>query len=169
MRAFVALTGALAAGLNRLTMLVCAGLLVVSLVAQLATVVLRYGFDAGSLWLQDLALWSISGLLMLAIAFAVGLDAHVRVDLARAAMTPAGRRRLDRIGALVLLVPLFGLIAWLTLPEAVGAWRVGESSPQIGGMPGYWLVRLVPVVAALLALVQGLARLCGAPDNGGRP
>jgi TRAP-type mannitol/chloroaromatic compound transport system permease small subunit len=145
--------------LHRLTLVLCVGLLAVSLASQLVTVVLRYGFSRGYLWLQDLSLWSFSAMLMLAIPVALALDAHVRVDVLREAMTRKGRDWLDRFAIVFLLAPLFGLIGWLTLPEAVGAWQSGESSPQIGGLAGYWIVRWVPVIAAVLTLIQGAARL----------
>lgn len=56
----------LAGTLHRLTVGACVLLLAVSLGAQLASVVLRYGFDTGSLWLQDLALWSFAALALFA-------------------------------------------------------------------------------------------------------
>ena len=168
MQRFHAPLQTLAAWLHRLTVLGCAGLLAVSLAAQLVTVILRYGFDTGFLWLQDLALWSFSALLMLAIPAALALDAHVRVDLFRERMSAAGRERLDRLSIPVLLFTLFGVLGWLTLPEAVEAWRIGEASPQIGGLPAFWIIRFVPVIAAVLALIQGAARLFGSNRNGDR-
>lgn len=83
-------------------------------------------------------------------------------------MSPEARRRVDRLATLFLLVPLFAVLAWLTVPEAVGSFRVGETSPQIGGLPGYWAVRFVPILAAVLALVQGIARVAGPQTDGAR-
>lgn len=158
----------LADRLHRLTLSACSLLLAVALGAELAGVVLRYGFGGGALWLQDLALWCFSALALLAIPVAIGLDAHVRVDLFRERMRPSLRARFDRLAILLLLFPLFGLLAWLTWPQAVAAWRIGETSQQIGGLAGYWLVRFVPAVAGALSLLQGAAHAMRTGDNGGR-
>lgn len=168
MRRFRSRLNALAGALHRLTVLACVALLAVALAGQGVTVVLRYGFDTGYLWLQDLSLWSFAALAMLAIPVAVALDAHVRVDLLRERMRPERRRRLDLWATILLMFPLFGALAWLAWPQAVAAWRIGEASPQIGGLAGFWLVRFVPVAAALLALVQAAARL-GRDGGEGEP
>lgn len=152
--------------LHRLTVGACFVLLASSLGAQLATVVLRYGFDTGFLWLQDLALWCFSALAILAIPAGIAWDAHVRVDLIREHMAHGARWRIDVLAIILLLGPLFAVLVWLTLPEAVHSLRIGESSPQIGGLPGYWAIRFVPVLAAILALVQGAARIAARDADG---
>ncbi len=143
--------------IHRWTMAAAMSLLAVSLAAQFAVVVLRYGFDVGYLWLNDLGLWSFAAAAALGVPVAVALDANVRVDLFDASRAPARAAMLDRLAAMLLLV-FFLALFWLALPEAIASFRQGESSPQIGGLGFYWLVRgLLPLIAAL-SLLQGLAR-----------
>ncbi|MFZ9059661.1 MAG: TRAP transporter small permease subunit [Steroidobacteraceae bacterium] len=123
----------------------------------LAVVVLRYGFDQGFVWMQELLVWFHAAVFMLGAAYALRHDAHVRVDVFRQRMTVRQRAWVDLLGTLLLLWPTCAVIAWFSIPYVAGSWDIGERSREAGGLPALWLLKgMIPALAILLA-VQGLA------------
>ncbi|MFZ9125444.1 MAG: TRAP transporter small permease subunit [Steroidobacteraceae bacterium] len=123
----------------------------------LAVVVLRYGFDQGFVWMQELLVWFHAAVFMLGAAYALRHDAHVRVDVFRQRMTVRQRAWVDLLGTLLLLWPTCAVIAWFSIPYVAGSWDIGERSREAGGLPALWLLKgMIPALAVLLA-VQGLA------------
>lgn len=141
------------------TLTACLALLSILAVSQLSAVFLRYFMGQGFIWLGDVSAWSFAGLAMLSMPVALARDANIRVDVMVEGSGPTARRRVDLAAIVLLLFPMFLLLAVGALPQALTSWRILEASPQIGGLPGYFLVRTLPVIAAGLMLLQGLARI----------
>jgi TRAP-type mannitol/chloroaromatic compound transport system permease small subunit len=141
------------------TLAACLALLAVLAASQLFAVFLRYFMGQGFIWLGDVAAWSFAALAMLSMPVALARDANIRVDVLVEASGEKARGRIDLAAICLLLFPMFLLLAVGAFPQAVMSWRILEGSPQIGGLPGYFLVRTVPVIAAGLMLLQGLARI----------
>lgn len=122
---------------------IAAYLVVVLLVAQVVIVALRYVFAIGWPWALDLLvyLFLISGLLP-AIAVIIR-NAVVRVDVFYSAWSKPRQRIADRISLLVLFFPSMGYAAWAMSGTLVRSWYVLESSPTIGGLPGYFILKTV--------------------------
>jgi TRAP-type mannitol/chloroaromatic compound transport system permease small subunit len=98
-----------------------------------------------------------STVFLCAAGWALGRDAHVRVDIFYRKMTPAGRNWVDLLGGALLLLPACAVIAAHSWPFVADSWRVLETSQDPGGIPAVFLLKtLVPVYCALVAL-QGLA------------
>lgn len=143
----------LAEGVGR----VVAWLTVLMAFIGLAVVILRYGFNLGYVWMQELVMWFHAAAFMLGSAYALRHDAHVRVDVFRQRLTERHRQWVDLLGTLLLLWPTCAVIAWYSVPYAANSWDIGERSREAGGMPWLWVLKgLIPALALLLA-VQGLA------------
>lgn len=126
---------------------------------QSAVVLLRYGFNGGSVALQDSVVYLHGAVFMLGLAYALYTDAHVRVDVFYRRMSPRRRAWVDAVGTLVFLLPLCAFIAIGGWHFAAASWAVREGSSSAGGLPGVFLLKsLIPLAAATLAL-QGLAEL----------
>ncbi len=69
-------------------------------------VVLRYGFNLGWIWFQESVTDLHAIVFMLAAAWALQTDDHVRVDIYYRDMTPRHKAFVDLIGTLILLVPV---------------------------------------------------------------
>jgi TRAP-type mannitol/chloroaromatic compound transport system permease small subunit len=128
--------------------------LIAMLVAVSLNVGMRYVFSVGSLPLQDAAIFAFGAFSMLSVPCAFQADRHVRVDIIE--MGKAIRCRLDLAAILFLLMPLVLVALWHALPSLVYSWAVAERSPQIGGLPFFYLLRTVMPVALLLSLIQAL-------------
>ena len=76
--------------------------------AEFAVVVMRYAFGVGSIRLQELVLYAHATLFMLAAAWTLQVDGHVRVDIFYAQARPRTRALIDLIGAFAFLLPFRG-------------------------------------------------------------
>jgi TRAP-type mannitol/chloroaromatic compound transport system permease small subunit len=133
-------------------------------VVQFGVVVLRYAFGTGSIWLSESILYGHAALFMLAAAWTLREQGHVRVDVFYAQAAPRRKAMIDLGGALVLLVPFMLVLALLALPYVAQSWAVLERSRETSGLPAVFLLKtLIPVFAILFAL-QGIAQAIRAAD-----
>jgi TRAP-type mannitol/chloroaromatic compound transport system permease small subunit len=120
-------------------------------------VVLRYVFDQGSIALQESVTYMHASLFMLAIAYTLGRDGHVRVDIFYQRLSRRGRAWVDLLGTLLLLIPVCLLILWLGWDYVAESWHVREGSREAGGLPGVYLLKTLILLMPALLLLQGLA------------
>lgn len=138
-----------------------AWLLPAMVAVTLLIVVLRYAFGQGSIALQESVMYMHGLVFMLGIPYALKEDAHVRVDLLYARLSERGRARVDLVGHLFALLPVAAVTFLYSQDYVAAAWRIHEGSPEVGGLPGIFLLKtLIPVTAGLLALqgAAGIAR-----------
>jgi len=127
-------------------------------VAEFAVVVFRYALGFGSIRLQESVLYAHASLFMLAAAWTLQIDGHVRVDIFYARGTARARAAVDLLGALVFLLPFAAVLFAFTLPYVERSWHIFESSPQPSGLPFVYLLKTVILVFAALIGLQGVAR-----------
>ncbi len=152
---------ALADRIDRLTTLIgraAAWLCLFIVLAQFAVVLMRYGFGTGSAKLTESILYAHAALFMLAAAWTLRENGHVRVDIFYADAQPRRKALVDLLGALFLLIPFALSLLILSLPYVARSWAILERSRETSGLPlVYFLKTLIPVFALLLAL-QGVAQ-----------
>ena len=144
--------GRAASWLTVLVVLVAAGNALARYLGRFAGVRL-----SSNLWLE-LQWYLFSIVFLLAIAWAVERDAHVRVDALSARLPPRARVWIDLCGHLLLLFPFTFLLLWATFPSVRASWAVREGSPDPGGLLRYPLKTMVPVGLALV-LLQGISQV----------
>lgn len=121
-------------------------------------VVLRKVFGLGWIWMQESVTWMHAVVFMLAAAYTLKADAHVRVDIFYSRLSARGKAIVNLGGSLFLLLPLCAFIAWSSWDYVAESWRVKESSWQSGGLPALYLLKsIIPITAILLAL-QGITQ-----------
>ncbi len=118
-------------------------------------VLLRYLFDTGWIWLQESVTWMHAITFMIAAAYTLKADEHVRVDIFYRRMTPRQRHLVDLLGSLLLLLPVCGFLLYYSLDYVAASWQVFETSREAGGLPGLFLLKTVIPVTALLLALQG--------------
>lgn len=126
--------------------------------AQFALVVMRYGFDLGSIWLTESVLYGHAVLFMLAAAWTLKEGGHVRVDIFYADARSRSKAVIDLAGALVLLIPFALAILLLSLPYVVRSWATLEGSRETSGLPFVFLLKTLIPLFALLICLQGVSQ-----------
>lgn len=125
-------------------------------------VVLRYGFEIGSIAAQEAALFMHALLFLLCAAYTLKHDGHVRVDIFYRSLSPQRQAWVDLLGTLFLLMPVCTFIAWSSWDYVASAWELQEGSRETGGLPGVYLLKSAIPLMAVLMLLQGLAQLARA-------
>src|SRR5579864_2500582 len=85
-----------------------------AVLAEFAVVLMRYALGVGSIKLQESVLYAHAGLFMLAAAWTLQVDGHVRVDIFYAQARPRTRALVDLFGALFFLLPFAGALTVLS-------------------------------------------------------
>jgi TRAP-type mannitol/chloroaromatic compound transport system permease small subunit len=149
----------LASGLDLVNVWIGRSIAWLALVMVLVTflvVVLRYGFDVGSIALQESVTYMHGTLFMLGAAYTLQQNGHVRVDIFYQRLSPRGRAWIDLIGTLALLLPVAVFMLVSSWDYVVTAWGLKEGSREAGGLPYVYLLKTLMVIAPLLLLLQGL-------------
>lgn len=122
-------------------------------------VVLRYGFGIGSIAMQESIMYMHGLVFMLGIPYALKHDAHVRVDVIYGRLTQRQRDFVDLAGHLLFLLPVAGFIVWVSWNYTARAWRIGEGSPEVGGIDAVFLLKTLIPLLGIMLILQGLAEM----------
>ena len=144
--------------LNRRVGEFVAWLLVAMVIVTFAVVVLRYAFDVGWVWVQESVTWMHACVFMLAAAYTLACDDHVRVDVFYRDMSPRRRAIVDLAGTVLFLLPVTAFLLVTGFEYAAVSWRIGETSREAGGLPFPWpsLMKTAIPAASLMLMLQGV-------------
>jgi TRAP-type mannitol/chloroaromatic compound transport system permease small subunit len=140
---------------------ICAWLTLAMVIITCAIVVMRYAFDTGWIWLQESVNWMHAAVFMLAAAYTLAKDEHVRVDIFYKDFGRRGQAFVDAAGTLLFLIPLSVFLIWVSWDYVAIAWKIREASVEAGGLPYPWVPLLksfIPAMSVLL-LLQGISLL----------
>ncbi len=140
------------------------------LLLQVLVVALRYAFSLGWPWATDLLTYLNFIIVSVPMIAVVALNRGVRVDVLRDRMSAGLQRLLERVALLCLFLPAMAWAAWTSWPLTRNSWSLLEASPNMGGLPGYFLLKtLVTLIftgLAITAVCIGLRPgLYGKPDT----
>jgi len=113
-----------------------------SLGGSIYTVLQTYAFDL---------------IFLLAAAWVLQVDGHVRVDILYSRLTKRGKAWVDLFGTVFFLWPFCFMGFVLSLPYVRSSWDHMERNLNANGIPIYPMKTLIPVVFGLLAL-QGVSQ-----------
>ncbi len=122
-------------------------------------VVLRYGFNIGSIAAQEAVIYMHGCLFMLGASYALQQDSHVRVDIFYRNFNPRTRAWVNSLGAIVFLLPLCIFILVGSWNYVLESWVILERSPEPGGLPAVFMLKSLLPLMALNLLLQALAEL----------
>lgn len=119
-------------------------------------VLMRYAFSTGSVAMQELEWHLMSPLTLLCIAYTIKHEGHVRVDILFARLPPRVQQAIDLFSAVAVVV-LSVIVILLSWRYAAQSYRMGEGSPDPGGLPYRFILKaMIPAGFALL-LLQSLS------------
>ncbi|MFQ5709646.1 MAG: TRAP transporter small permease subunit [bacterium] len=117
----------------------------------------RYLLRQSSVAVQELEWHIFAVLFLLGAAFTLKHDRHVRVDVLYTRLSPRGKAWVNFFGSLVFLIPFAILVLWTSKTFVVNSFRIGETSPDPGGLAARYLLKACIPFAFLLVLLQGLS------------
>ena len=134
-----------------------------------ANVLLRYLFNTGSVWSQELEWHLLAPLILFGMSYALLHGEHVRVDVLYAQFSERRKALVDIVSAL-LAIAVSLIVIWLSVKYVHQSWAIDERSADPGGLPMRWALKaLIPIGFAVLALqsvavlLRAVARYRSAP------
>ncbi|NQU70057.1 MAG: TRAP transporter small permease subunit [Rhodospirillales bacterium] len=134
-------------------------LLVFMILDVFTVVVLRYLFDVGWVWMQELYVWSHATVFMLGAAYTLLHDGHVRIDLIYRTASKRYQASVNLLGCIFLAAPLMYVILDRSWRMISRSWDVYEKSAEAGGLHGVFLLKTVIAVFCILFGLQVLSLL----------
>ncbi|MDP3229992.1 MAG: TRAP transporter small permease [Acidovorax sp.] len=128
-----------------LTVLVMAALALITF----ANVLVRYFTNSSFAWTEEISVFLMIVLALVAGSAAVARDRHIRIEYFADGGSALRKKRLAQLGAIAVAL-LFALIAVLSVRVVWDDYRFGETSPGIG-VPQWWYSIWLPVFSALIA------------------
>ena len=123
-----------------------------------ANAFVRYGFDYSSNAYLEIQWYLFAVCVMFGAAQVLRVNEHVRVDLLYTRYPARVKVLVDLMGLTLFLLPMAGLIIWLSWPMAVDQFVSGERSSNAGGLVRWPVTITIPLGLTLL-LLQGLAEI----------
>jgi len=120
-------------------------------------VVMRYGFNAGSIALQESVLYLHAFVFMLGAAYTFKSDEHVRVDVFYRGFSEKKKAWVNLVGGIFFLLPVTLYTSYLSFDYVAASWRVMETSQEPGGLPFIYLLKTLIPLMMITLIIQGLA------------
>jgi TRAP-type mannitol/chloroaromatic compound transport system permease small subunit len=122
-------------------------------------VFMRYAIGAPSGWAYDMGYILYGALFIMAGAYALATQSHVRADVLYRLLPVRVQGGIDLVLYLVFFLPAVAALMYAGYHFAEMSWRIGERSPYSPvGPPLYHFKALIPISGFFLAL-QGIAEL----------
>ena len=119
----------------------------------------RYILNMPTAWIFDASNMFYGTLFMLAGAYALAQNAHVRGDFLYSSMRPRTQAALDLVLYVLFFLPGIAALVYAGYDYAALSWRIGEHSTVTAeGPPIYYFKSVIPLAGALVML-QGVAEI----------
>jgi len=120
-------------------------------------VVVRYIFGESSVGLQEFE-WHLFALIfLLAAAYTLKIDDHVRVDVFYTKFSSKKQALVNLLGSLLFLIPFCLLVIYSSQEFVSLSFRMGETSPDAGGLPARYILKAFMPISFFLLLLQGIS------------
>jgi TRAP-type mannitol/chloroaromatic compound transport system permease small subunit len=126
-------------------------------IVSFVSVILRYVFATGWVWVADLIQWPHGAAFMLAAGYTLLHKGHVRVDIFYANATRRRQAWTDLAGTFLFLLPWTLYVAWIVFPAIGFSWKFMEASTNPGGLPARYLFKSSVGLFTILLSAQGIA------------
>jgi TRAP-type mannitol/chloroaromatic compound transport system permease small subunit len=113
-------------------------------------------FNKSSILLSESITWMHSANFLLAMAYTLNRNNHVRVDIFYAKMSIKAKAWVDLLGTLILLIPVSLFILWSSWSYVLLSWRIGETSAEAGGIPATYILKGFLMVMPVLLLLEAI-------------
>lgn len=117
----------------------------------------RYFLRKSSVAVQELEWHIFAVLFLIAAAYTLKVDGHVRVDVLYTQMSPRMQAWINLVGCLVFLIPFSILVIYTSQKFISMSWSIMETSPDPGGLPYRYLLKSMIPAGFFLVLLQGIS------------
>lgn len=133
-------------------------LILVAVLVSAGNAVIRKAFDISSNSWLELQWYLFGAVFMLAAAYTLQKNEHIRIDIVSGRFSKRTRDWIDVAGHVLMLLPLCVLMTFLCWTFFDKAWSSGEISGSAGGL-ALWPARLAMFLGFVLLLAQAISEL----------
>jgi len=119
----------------------------------------RYILNAPTAWIFDLDNMLYGTLFMLAGAYTLAQNAHVRGDFLYSSMRPRTQAALDIVLYVVFFFPGIAALIYAGSDYAADSWRIAEHSNVTAEGPAVYPFKTMIPIAGVLVMLQGVAEM----------
>ncbi|HZS67475.1 MAG TPA: TRAP transporter small permease subunit [Burkholderiales bacterium] len=120
-------------------------------------VVMRYAFNAPTIWVFDATYMLYGTIFMLGAAYALHKGAHIRTDFFYEKWTAKTKGMVDSISYLLFFFPSLIMLLVASGNEAWYAYTIHETSEQTPWRPILWPYKSVVPLTCIFLMVQGIS------------
>ena len=133
-------------------------LILAAVLVSTGNAIIRKAFDVSSNAWLELQWYFFSAVFLLAAAYALQRNDHIRIDIVSGMLPKAARNWIDLLGHLFMLMPFAILMIYASAPFLYVSYMQQENSPNAGGLIVWPAKALVLAGFSLLAL-QGVSEI----------
>ena len=119
----------------------------------------RYALDHPHAWTFDIMIQLYGTLFMMAGAYTLAQNGHVRGDVVYGFFTPRVQAALDLTLYIVFFIPGVMALVWAGYTYAAESWAIKEASNITAEGPPYYPFKTIIPVAGAFVLVQGIVEI----------
>ena len=119
----------------------------------------RYALDSPHAWVFDVMIMLYGTLFMMAGAYTLAKNGHVRGDVIYGFFTPRTQAAIDLTLYIVFFLPGVVALIWAGYTYAAESWAIREGSNVTAGGPPYYPFKTVIPVAGAIVLAQGIVEI----------
>lgn len=121
-------------------------------------VMVRHLFDRPTIWSFELGYMLTGALFLLAGGYALREDAHIRIDVIFARLSPRAQASIDLLFFVLLLIPLLTLLSRSLWIYTADAFESGRTTGKSSWNPPAWPFRFVMFLGIATLLVEVVAK-----------
>ncbi len=139
---------------------IISSLLIILLILLVSTsVILRYAFSIGFVWLQDLYIWIHAIFILLGISFTFKLDEHVRIDVYYRILKNKIKNKINFLGSIFFGIPLSLIIILNGYDYFSRSLFLNESSKETGGLPNIFILKFFILLMGIFLFLEILRQI----------
>jgi TRAP-type mannitol/chloroaromatic compound transport system permease small subunit len=146
-------------GISTWTGKAAAWLIIALMTLVCAEVFKRYILNMPTAWIFDVSNMMYGTLFMVAGAYTLAQNGHVRGDFLYSSMKPRRQASLDLVLYFMFFVPGIAALVYAGWEYAVDSWRINEHSNVTADGPPVWQFKFMIPVAGALLMLQGAAEI----------
>lgn len=133
-------------------------LILAAVLVSATNAVIRKLFDVSSNAWLELQWYLFGAVFMLAAAYVLQRNGHVRIDVLSNRLSERARQWIDLFSHILMLLPLVLVMIWLGWPFVVESYQGGEISANAGGLV-VWPSKLFVLLGFVLLLFQAISEI----------
>ena len=151
----------LSAAIDRITAAIghaVSWLILAAVLISAGNAVMRKAFDISSNAWLELQWYLFSAVFLLAAAYTLQRDDHIRIDVVSTMLPKAVRNWIDLLGHILMLTPFVALMIYHSIPFVLNSYRQQESSSNAGGLI-VWPAKALVLAGFLLLALQAVSEI----------